>query len=61
MKQLPKTIYLVCREPGTNDAYLFATTDVDDLDDQELAGAYAQTTLFKVNVRRELRTIVKRK
>lgn len=61
MTKLPKELFVVLREKGTENEYLFATTDVDDIEDGELFGRYKQLSLEKVERTTTTRIVIKRK
>ena len=48
MRKLPKDVFVVLRNKGTEDKFLMATVNLDDLDDGELVGHYRQIELLKV-------------
>jgi len=42
MKRLPKTLYVVLKEKGTENEYLHASADPDVFDNDDMVGIYYQ-------------------
>lgn len=61
MKYPPKQLFVVVREPGTENEYLFATTDLEDIENGEVIGRYNLDQYEKVIRTVKTETIVKRK
>ena len=61
MKTLPKTLYVVLKEKGTENEYLHASTDAGIFEDGDMVGVYYQGELTRMVVNHELRTVIKRK
>lgn len=61
MTKLPKDLFVVLREKGTENEYMFATTNLEDLEDGEMFGRYKQTSLEKIERTTVTRLVIKRK
>ena len=61
MTKLPKDIFVALRNKGTDNEYLFATTDLDNFEDGDLFGRYKQTSLEKIERTTSTRLVTQRK
>ena len=61
MKTLPKTLYVVLKEKGTEDEYLHASADPDVFENFDVVGIYYQDELTRMVINHELRTIKRKK
>ena len=61
MTELPKELFVVLREKGTDSEYLHATTDLQDLENDEVFGRYKQTSLEKIERITTTRVVVQRR
>jgi len=61
MKRLPKTLYVVLKEKGTENEYLHASADPDVFDNDDMVGIYYQNELTRMVINHELRTVKRRK
>ena len=61
MTKLPKDLFVVLREKGTENEYLFATTDLEEIENDEMFGRYKQTSLEKIERITTTRAVIKRK
>ena len=55
MKKLPKTVYVVLHEANTDDEYLYATTDLENIEHGEIVGTYNLIQSDVMEVTRMLR------
>ena len=61
MTKLPKDVFVVLREKGTDDEYLFATTDLEEFYNGELFGLYKLNSMEKIERITTTRTVTQRK
>ena len=61
MTKLSKDLFVSLRDKGTDDAYLFTTTDIEDFENNEMFGRYKQTSLERVERTTATRLVIKRK
>lgn len=63
MKKLPKVLYVSIMDKGTEDEYLYCSDNVDDelFEDGDLIGAYRQTELLKLEIKRETQPVIRRR
>lgn len=57
---LPKTVYIVKRDAGTENEYLHASEDLTDFDDGEIVGSYILVATDVVEVTTALKPVPKR-
>jgi len=54
-KVLPKTLYVVRREGGTENEYLYASEDFTDFDHEEIVGTYTLTSTDVLETTKKLK------
>ena len=61
MKKLPKTLWVVRENEGTDDEFISAYENIDQIYDGSVVGEYTLTTLNKKRVLHQLDTQTKKK
>jgi len=61
MKTLPKRIFVVLANEGSEDEYLNATTDIESLEHNVIVGVYEQKELLRHKINHSMEPVAKKK